>query len=170
MQEKSKKPDIRRGTWADRHKLKDFSPDDSKMSTVLTKIAEPYLLELPPDASLDDIRNVFLVAGVACAYAELPPDKQAEMFNRVVETAPPDQPDIVNAYMQKVWVMADRKKQLFPDDHRIPQDIEVVEDANGSPRVTCSYRVYDVSADSAKPGRRRETRTFTDAPPDPCDV
>ena len=147
MQENAKKPDIRHGKWVDRHKLKDFSPDDRKMSTVLTKIAEPYLLELPPDASLDDIRNVFLVCGAACVYAELPPDKQAEMFNKVVERAPPDRPDIVNAYMQKVWVMADRKRQLFPDDHRIPQDIEVVEDANGSPRVTCSYRVARASVE-----------------------
>ncbi len=91
-----------------------------KMSDVLCEFVEP--LE-PENLPLEHHRSLLTFALIAWNYEMMPPEKQAEMV-AMLEEYPPEA-------METFQYLLDRKKAVFPDNHRLMTSSNLTLDAAG---------------------------------------
>lgn len=101
-------------------------PGELKMSEALEQVARPLLNDLPEGSGIDGVRFVMLLAmagwNVAVARSPEEADKDLQQLSRKFAKSTPESPELTLPFLR---MLAQRKRQLFPQDDRLVVDVSV---------------------------------------------
>ncbi len=116
--------------------------DGPRMSDALEQVARPFLDSMPEGIGLNGIRNAFLlVTAVWNAAVTHPPEETEPALQELARMFAKASPQLEERMLPFLRLMAERKRQLFPQDDRLVMDVNIEKQGDGFYITAASVRL-----------------------------